>query len=76
MLRSSLKWTINNIHQNLNNIHYNRQITMYAKTDKPEHLSKFTITQNVKVDKSQCSLRPKQCSLKLTNNDVRYDRQT
>ena len=49
---------------------------MYAKTDKPEHLSKFTITQNVKVDKSQCSLRPKQCSLKLTNNDVRYDRQT
>ena len=71
MLQSSLKWTINNVHQNLNNIHYNRQITMYAKTDKPEYLSKFTITQNVKEDKSQCSLRPKQCSLKLTNNDVR-----
>ena len=65
-----LKWTINNVHQNLNDIHYNRQITMYTKADKPEHLSKFTITQNVKVDKSQCSLRPKQCSLKLTNNDV------
>ena len=47
------------------------QITMYAKTDKPKYLSKVTITQNVKVDKSQCSLRPKQCSLKLTNNDVR-----
>ena len=45
---------------------------MYAKTDKPEHLSKFTITQNVKVDKSQCSLRPKQHSLKLTNNDAQY----
>ena len=37
---------------------------MYAKTDKPEHLSEFTMTQNIKVDKSQCSLRPKQCSLK------------
>ena len=44
---------------------------MYAKTDKPEILSKFTTTQNVKVDKLQYSLRPKQCSLKLTNNDVR-----
>ena len=44
---------------------------MYAKTDKPENLSKFTITQNVKVDKSQCSLRPKQCLLKLTNKNVR-----
>ena len=39
---------------------------MYAKTDKPDHLYKLTATQNVKVDKSQCSLRPKQCSLKLT----------
>ena len=71
MLQSTPKWTINNVHQNLNNVHYNRQITMYAKTDKPEHLSKLTVTQNIKVDKSQCSLRPKQCSLKLTNNDVR-----
>ena len=44
---------------------------MYAKTDKPEYLSKFTITQNVKEDKSQCSLRPTQCSPKLTNNNVR-----
>ena len=76
MLRSTPKLTIHNVHQNLNNIHYNRQITMYAKTDKPEHLSKFSITQNVKVDKSQCCLRPKQCSLKLTNNDGRSDRQT
>ena len=71
MLQSMLKSKIHNVHQNLNNVHYNRQITMYAKADKPEHLSKFTITQNVKVDKSQCSLRSKQCSLEVTNNDVR-----
>ena len=71
MLRSTLKWTINNVHQNLNDIHYNRQITMYAKTDKPDHPYKLTVTQNIKVDKSQCSLRPKQFLLKLTNNDVR-----
>ena len=42
---------------------------MYAKTDKPDHLSKWTVTQNVKVDKSQCSL-------KLTNSHVCEDRQT
>ena len=71
MLPSTLKWTINNVHQNLNNVHYNRQITMYAKTDKPDYLYELNATQNIKVDKSQCSLRPKQCSLKLTNNDVR-----
>ena len=44
---------------------------MYAKTDKPDHLSKLNITKNVKVDKSQCLLRSKQCSLEVTNNDVR-----
>ena len=44
---------------------------MYAKTDKPECLSKFPITKKVKVDKLQCSLIPKQCSLEVTNNDVR-----
>ena len=76
MLRSTLKWTINNVHQNLNNIHYNRQITMYAKTDKPDQLSKLNITKKVKVDKLQCSLIPKQCSLEVTNNDVRKERQT
>ena len=41
---------------------------MYAKTDKPEHLSKLTVTQNIKVDKPQCSL-------KVTNRDVHLDRQ-
>ena len=47
---------------------------MYAKTDNPDHPSKLTVTQNIKVDKSQYSLRSKQ--VKLTNNDVRQDRQT
>ena len=54
-IQSTLKSTIHNVHQNLNNIHYNRQIVMYAKADKPEHLPKLTVTQNVKVYKSQCS---------------------
>ena len=40
-----------------NNVRYNGQITMYAKTDKPDHLSKLNVAKKVKVNKSQCSLR-------------------
>ena len=74
--QSTLKSPIHYVHHKLNNVCYNEQITIYAKTDKADHLSKLNVTKSIKIDKSQCSLRPKQCSLKLTNNDVRYDRQT
>ena len=66
--QSTLKSPIHYVHCKLNNVGYNEQIAIYAKTDKADHLSKLNVTKNIKVDKSQCSLE-------VTNNDVRQDRQ-
>ena len=49
--------------------------TENAKTDKNKCCPSLNITKYVKVDKSQCSSRPKQCPLESTNHGGHEDRQ-